>query len=685
MTASLRRSVAAIAVAALCGCSKRPPQVNALAVAGHGLDLPPAAEARPPTPARACGELPKLRNVRATVRTDNASVSFDPFGGARDYRIYPVGPDGKALPDPIYRCGGGRGGPAVPLDEPAHRNELGAFDVYVNHDVDGFQRTTAQATLGHVYVVPGEGRLPVYSLGDPGVRKDNACLPGRFDEGRVKTYTTSDAERRTLLAAGWRDLGIPFYVPRSGTRGNVTVFTAVNEHPDPNMGSRFYFVAKAEKTARGQLSPTPAFDILAAAGPDTEPLMRAYYRGGCGWSHDELAAGQGRFELITRQGNRPVTTLQWSGLTGPTTLAIEALDVPCPYQGFLSATPVPAWTSPEKIAHQAFLTIEQMRAADAKQEVFINGQQDGTRRPRAVACAQVQVTPGPAEAGLEFHDDFSTDPGPFEEVIIPGFKNKYYSSHRYNLSFISVDHPSLTFGTMLGEFWVAYADWAADTNGKMRLTPNLKATLAADRFLYATMEVDSVTSGRRYPQLIISDRPAPLTDGYHTNLEKGFAIVVETVGIEHWPGRLDIQFCDHRGWDVNFQCPHFATDWSVDLANMRKPQPPAPIVGELSGVDRRVRWDVYASTRRVYVLLDGQPMACAQLPASKAAAGPVTVTYADVLYHSGVDVPDPPYTFHHKHMRTETRRHFDELGFKSGVPAPPWNETLFPCTSTMLP
>jgi hypothetical protein len=63
-------------------------------------------------------------------------------------------------------------------------------------------------------------------------------------------------------------------------------------------------------------------------------------------------------------------------------------------------------------------------------------------------------------------------------------------------------------------------------------------------------------------------------------------------------------------------------------------------------------------------------------------AGPVTVTYGDVLYHSEVDVPEPPYTFLNKHMHIETRRHFDELAYKAGVPAPPWDERTIPCATT---
>jgi hypothetical protein len=77
---------------------------------------------------------------------------------------------------------------------------------------------------------------------------------------------------------------------------------------------------------------------------------------------------------------------------------------------------------------------------------------------------------------------------------------------------------------------------------------------------------------------------------------------------------------------------------------------------------------------------------CAILPQNASnqpvmASGPVTVTFGDVLYHSGIDVPDPPYTFHQRHLKLETQRHFDELGWKSGVGPPPWNDAVA-CTST---
>ena len=40
-----------------------------------------------------------------------------------------------------------------------------------------------------------------------------------------------------------------------------------------------------------------------------------------------------------------------------------------------------------------------------------------------------------------------------------------------------------------------------------------------------------------------------------------------------------------------------------------------------------------------------------------------------------------PYVYMHEHECSETHRHWDDLGYKAGVPAPGWNTTTFPCTS----
>jgi len=57
-----------------------------------------------------------------------------------------------------------------------------------------------------------------------------------------------------------------------------------------------------------------------------------------------------------------------------------------------------------------------------------------------------------------------------------------------------------------------------------------------------------------------------------------------------------------------------------------------------------------------------------------------------VIYHEGA--PDEnlcatarPYPFMHAHQCSETKRHFDDIAFKSGSAAPAWDESRFPCAA----
>jgi hypothetical protein len=630
----------------------------------------------PPLPP---ANLAPLVNVQSVVRADNVSVTFDPVDGAKDYRIYPV-PTGSAdagMLGKIYRCAGNRPAPSLPVDnEPLPPS--GAMKAYISHDVRGYTRSSAQVTLGYVWNAPGAGRIPVYALGDPAFNGDNPCYFMRWDESRVKKYVIDSSQRQSLIAAGWRDFGIPFYAPAAGAAGTVLVFTAVD--PD-RFGGPMYFADAQEQAARASLNPTAAFAVLAAAEAGTVPLKRVYYSNVCGAGHDELVAGEARFQHALRQGNTPVTSLLWTGLKGPTTLAVEALDSGCPFQGHLS----PVSFSPMTLAginHQAFLTLDQVGAADPNSEIFVNGQHDGEPRPKAISRSYIQVEPAAVES-LDFHESFDADTGPYREVPPTGlYATKHFQSARYDISVIAIEEPLFTWGNVLGEFSVTYADKAADTNGKFRLAPFQKATMSQSSFLHVTAEVDAVTSSRRYPQILISnlDPPLQLISPVLPPMASGVTLIVQTFG--NYPARLDIEVCDHRDWDVNNQCPRYTTDWATDTSTAGN-QPPVPLVGELGGVDRRVRFDVWASTQKVYVMLDGQPMACANL-AVGVPAGPASVTFGDVLYHSAADLTDPPntYNFHNKHMLVETRRHFDELGFKSGVSAPAWDESKVPCAST---
>ena len=126
---------------------------------------------------------------------------------------------------------------------------------------------------------------------------------------------------------------------------------------------------------------------------------------------------------------------------------------------------------------------------------------------------------------------------------------------------------------------------------------------------------------------------------------------------------------------MNNQCPvydlyhHLENGKIVRLA-------PNDEVGEYASADARILFDVFASTTRAYLFLQGKPYGCAKLPANTIQAGPTTVTWGDALYHSAVD---HTFGFHTEHMLVEQRRHFDNLGFSSGVLAPTWDEARFPC------
>jgi hypothetical protein len=186
--------------------------------------------------------------------------------------------------------------------------------------------------------------------------------------------------------------------------------------------------------------------------------------------------------------------------------------------------------------------------------------------------------------------------------------------------------------------------------------------------------VDVWSTGRRYPQLWISSvTELPL----QSNLDGGETLVVQP--FQAWPTTMSVQYCDHRLWAVNDQCPEFATEPEPFTD---EPAPPRGPVGEHAGVLRLARLDVYASTTRAYVFLDGIPWSCADLPGDGLPAGEVTITFGDALYHSGVDEPvvgaESIYPFHRDRMLTETRRAFDNLGFSSGVPAPAFSPHV-PC------
>jgi hypothetical protein len=259
------------------------------------------------------------------------------------------------------------------------------------------------------------------------------------------------------------------------------------------------------------------------------------------------------------------------------------------------------------------------------------------------------------------------------------FQDFRQRSERFDTSFLYVETDRQVVAPLLGELLVMYADLDSGVNGKFRMTPLEKAQVSADAFLHVTMDVNAFTTGRRYPQLIISDQDAPVQH----QLANGNALVIQPFG--DWPNLFELQVCDHRIWDVNDQCPFADLDHSFDPNDATKKLSllPNPEVGEHVGLDRATRFEAYISTQRAYLLLDGEPYGCVDLPATSVQSVPVTVTFGDVLFHSGNDQLQF-YRFPRERLYHDTQRHFDNLGFKSGVPAPAWDEARLPCTSALF-
>jgi len=617
-------------------------------------------------PATTLPPLPRLPGVHASVTGDSVNISLEPLDDAVDYRVYAlpanqdisVGQDQQILvKNAIYRCAGNRQAPPVALDA-APPLTSGYMKTLVDGvDVNGFTRALDDATLGHVFLEAGQDRVPVYALGDSAPTAENENYFMRWSASRVKQYVTSTTERDALLARGFRDDGVAFYVPAAASANTRPIYSSTDAQ------ARYYFNDGPEAAVRQNSS--PAFLALSGAEPGTAPLMRVFYLNLSATSHDELVAGHARFERARRQGDSlPLFELHWSGLTEPTTLVVEALNPGCPS--------LPGLLSPLSLAanadHPAWLTI----AEDS--------------RPRAVARAFLNdVAPEPAPL-LDWSWGFTADDAlgsftsqPCGDPSGACFQDFRQRSERFDASFLYVETDRHVLAPLLGELWVMYADLASGVNGKFRMTPPEKAQIDADTFLHVMMDVNAFTTGRRYPQILISDQDVPVQH----QLVNGNSLVIQPYS--DWPNVFELQVCDHRTWDVNNQCPFAELDHYFDANDPKKELSLAPNaeVGEHVGLDRATRFEAFVSSTRAYLLLDGEPYGCVDLPATGVPVGPVTVTFGDVLFHSGNDQLQF-YGFPRARLYHDTQRHFDNLGFKSGVPAPAWDLARLPCVAGFL-
>jgi hypothetical protein len=651
-------------------------------------------------------DLPRLDNVKVTQHGDTSIIEFEPVAGALDYRVYPmpdssdvmVGQNGElAVKNAVYRCAGDR-----PFqnraDDPGALYDASLTGGANGNLVNDYDRKESEALLGYVYLTPGSGRQPVYRMADPnlggGFMNANWVVP-LYDEANGADYVVGKDARDKLVAQGFRDDGVAFYVPDDGTRP-IYRKQYVKLWNGPHV--TLYFTDGPEADAHAKDDPSTVadfgtrFEVYDSQKPGTVALHRVLYSGT--HTFDVLAAGDARYQRVLEQGNRPLWSVTWPGLKKATTLVVEALDQGCPFPGGYVSS---AHADADSFNYPS-LTLDEARLPSG--EVFINGQHDPMSRPKPVARAFVDVTPE-AHPKMDWFEGFDEGVvfGPFK--IDSGNNGVFvYRNDKYAIDFSGCS-PNLTIGPLLGQLAYGFADYGSSCN--MSLVPlGVGTTISADHFLHARMSVEVPSTGRRYPQLMITTtkvlnpgdvqpldnvplhaRLGPLPFQMDGPPGDERSIIVQPFGGYH---ELQIEFCDQRGWGVSAQCPqaniygYHAGDYTD---TWDAPWLPVPSMGSLAGYDRPVQFDVYASTERVYVFVDEKPAGCAVLPAGRMPAGDVNVAFRGVLYHSGIDesvVPDGSgQQYLHRYSTSHFDRHMDDLGIDRSVPAPAWDESILPC------
>ena len=629
-------------------------------------------------------ELPELENVVARVRGDTLLVDFSALADARDYRIYPYPDSGKVeladdgtvvVRDAIYRCSGDRPRPR------RDRDGINLIALSLAGQIHGYMRSEGDALLGYVFLTDGAGREPVYRLGDPN-RNGGYTWPYAAPPGIEYTggdYVIGAAARDALLAKGMRDDGVAFYVPSDASR-------KVYRYENDSDHAILYYVDGPEAALRS--GGAERFRVLPATTAGAVPLYRIFYASGA--DHDVLAAGEANRDRVLNQGNVPFTGAVWPGMKDKTTYVIEALDQGCPFpNGLIAATAVPAAAGMGTTAPT--VTLDDARDPSTG-EVFVNGQHEAANRPRAIARTYVTAEPEPAP-DMDWFMAFDQPLSPFETMYEDGNGVRIYHNDKLSVEFAQAN-TDFSYGRVLDQFFAgSSASYSISARGA-------DARIGAGDYLHVTMAADIASSFRRYPQVFITDAPldpdtfmaqtrvitarlGPYTfemlppGNYHSILVQVFGPSPE----------LQVEFCDQRGWGVSDQCPRaniYGFHAGSELSEWTAPWLPVPVLGEYVGLDRPVKFDVYASTERVYVFVEDKPAGCAVLPQGRMPEGGVNVVFGAAGYHIDVDEfveRDPPmHEFWHRESTNHIERRMDDLGIDSHVSLPaPWDESVLPC------
>jgi hypothetical protein len=679
---------------------------------GHPLPVGPAAESKScdvVTPKTALpGVSRSFGTVKCLQRGGNVSITVEPLDNAKDYLVYELPDDGAVVKNgtrlegvtgATYRCAGLRAGPFVGVDgDFFDKWGPGVIQTLSKNQVVGnYTRSTEEATLGYVYVTPGDDRVPVFAAGHPSY----AIGLTETEPALHKVYTTDEAAHEERVKEGWYDAGIAFYVPARASAETRPVYAQ-----QPQEGLLYYFSSDEEAAFREATANETAFPVLRSAGKEGRPLMRVFYtwdnyQGDGGPGQDTLVVGKSHFERARQQGwSLPEFDLTWSGVTKPTTLVIEALDDLCPFQGQFSSSQYPADGGEDENGRWT-VTPEQARRSAPHRELYVNGHNAASSaRPNVLARTFIHVEPK-ERVELDFMTHFETKPEKFTPVDTPCNDLNHgcdagslhaFSSQNFDVTING--SPVWGIYSALGEVWALVTDDGAA--GQMRMTAKKRAEMADDAYLYVVMDVNiPLITDRRYPQIVISDRPdVPLwisTRGYNPEDAEGKAAYEAAYGplgrtfllqpFLTYPYTLSLEVCDRTTWAVNNQCPTFDLEKKEDGSRF-----PSKMVGEGSGFEKSNRLELYASARKAYVFLDEKPFGCAELDPSTMPTGKVSVTFGSVIYHIGADwtvTETMKGSFLAEQKGTNMESHISYAGFSSGVAAPKNWPSTFPCAKTL--
>ncbi len=409
--------------------------------------------------------LPELSHVSALVRGHSARVTFDPYPGAVDYRVYVMpqasdvmtNADGSfaGVNNGTYRCAGYRVSADAEVDGdqgPSANPVPGSLgiatkvggtscsapdqcDTQFSEQVANYTRPADEATLGYAFEDPVAGAIPVYAVGDPGPYADIYGGGVRPQQTRSKLYVTDNT---SYLKSGWRDDGIAFYVPDSATSaacgaGGAPVQVVTQDYQDFGGPDHLFYMAGGKEASAHAgntfhlmpVPPTPAFFLCPQSVSGSLPVMRTYYAITSRTGHDELSLGPDRYMRARCQAstfgacaNAPhsLWEVHWSDITAPTELIVEALDAGCPFQGLIGSGSVPAATTTDgTLSSPQLFTTDEVRATAPHGEVFLNGQFDGSPTPHPIARSAVMVQPEP-DAAMDFASNFTTPAETFTPI-----------------------------------------------------------------------------------------------------------------------------------------------------------------------------------------------------------------------------------------------------------------------------